>query len=339
MTKISIVIPTFNRAESLSRSIESVIGQTLDAEDYEIVIVDDNSKDETQTIAENFVQQFPGFVRYLRTKHAGLHQARHVGAIAAKAEILAYTDDDAVCDEYWVEELLSAYDNHDIGCAGGKTAVKWDGKPPDWFIPHEAFLAKLDYGPGFRTLTPSESIYGVNFSIKKHVLCKVGGFHPDLINGQRVGDGEIGLCKALHNNDISIGWVPTAIVQHVKSVSDFGTERYLKRSLAHLAVSNLYAQFLNGIPSKPLLLSHSVKALSFCGAHKAIALFKRGNFESRLQHEVCGAYQKAAGIYTWQLIYKQGLRELIRRRNWCEYARSVEDVSESEPYNELSDLH
>jgi glucosyl-dolichyl phosphate glucuronosyltransferase len=325
MVQVSAIIPTYNRAESLSMSIDSVTRQCLDDDDYEIIVVDDHSTDRTSEVVEEHAKKSTHTIRYIVTKEAGLHHARHVGAIAAKADILAYTDDDAVCHPQWLTELLKAYEHPEVGCAGGKIIVRWDEKPADWVLAYEAFMAKLDYGGPCRILSPPDPIYGVNFSLRKNVLREIGGFHPDLVDGERVGDGETGLCRDLHIRGIKIAWVPAAVVWHLKSARRHGTLKYMKRSFQHLGVSAVYAQVLSKFPSRPLLLARSTKAFASCCTYKSIALLLRRQNAQRWQsRELTSAYYKGIGDYELQLMYRTSFRELAQKRNWFDYAQSIE---------------
>ena len=98
MTAVSVIIPTFNRARKVVRAISSVLYQTFT--DYEVIVVDDGSNDETG----HFVAQFHPHIRYLsHSKNLGISAARNTGVKASSAPLIAFLDS----DDYWLPEKLS----------------------------------------------------------------------------------------------------------------------------------------------------------------------------------------------------------------------------------------
>ena len=96
--KVSVVIPVFNGAAFIARAVESVLAQTF--KDFEIVIIDDGSSDNTQTVLEQFSNQ-PN-IRCLYQENAGPAHARNVGVKSASGDYIAFLD----CDDMWFPEKL-----------------------------------------------------------------------------------------------------------------------------------------------------------------------------------------------------------------------------------------
>jgi glycosyltransferase involved in cell wall biosynthesis len=97
MTEVSVIIPTFNRADKLPRAISSVLSQTFN--DFEIIVVDDGSVDDTPLS----LSQFQGDIRYIRhPKNMGVSAARNSGIKASQAPLIAFLDS----DDYWMPEKL-----------------------------------------------------------------------------------------------------------------------------------------------------------------------------------------------------------------------------------------
>ena len=316
--QISAIVPTFNRADTLRSCIESLLHQTLDPQFYEIVIVDNNSNDTTRDTVQAYLGQGHN-VRYVFEPRQGLHFARHAGAKAAKAEIVAYTDDDAIVDSRWLEELVKAYKYHDIGCAGGKITVQWDMKPPDWLLPYECYYGNIDYGTRCRVLSPHEHVFGANISLRREALFEVGGFHPDFIGSQRVGSGEIGLCVELHKRGIKIAWVPTAQVRHLQTVNLNGNLKYLKKHFANQGVVGAHLQLLNEVPSRYRFAARSLVALARYCEYKALAtFFKVKDCHVKLDHELKSSYFLSRSNYELQLAYNKNVRALALSSNRIE---------------------
>lgn len=228
--KISVIVPTYNRANILPMCLDSLVKQEYPKSDFEIIIVDNNSKDNTKKVCENYIKKYPDIsLRYVLEKRQGLVYARHQGAKKAKHEILSFTDDDGILSPIWLKEIGNVFTMCDkVVAVAGKISIKWDTTPPKWVIPYEPLLGKLDYGDKIQ-IKKGLYINGGNFSIKKSVLYEVGGFNPDQIGDWLIGDGETGLCHKLHKKDYLIGWAPNALMEHYQIVKKNATLKDIKR--------------------------------------------------------------------------------------------------------------
>ena len=103
---VAVIIPTFNRKESLLRTLSSLKRQTYPFERFEVVVVDDGSPDDTHTIAD---QQYPFTLRYLTQNNQGATAARNHGAINTEADILVFVDDDVTVSSQTLEALAATH--------------------------------------------------------------------------------------------------------------------------------------------------------------------------------------------------------------------------------------
>ena len=148
--KFSVIIATYNRAEELVKTLESL--KNLESTGpWEVIIVDNNSPDNTHDVVLERVESFPVPLRYIMEKEQGRSAALNAGIRVAQGEILAITDDDVRVDPQWLKNSERALDT--LGCdyVGGKALPIWSGKLPDW-LPnrggkHWGVIALLDYGP------------------------------------------------------------------------------------------------------------------------------------------------------------------------------------------------
>ncbi|MGC8659672.1 MAG: glycosyltransferase family A protein, partial [Desulfomonilaceae bacterium] len=109
--RFSIVVPTLNRCDSLRTSVASLLESKFPPSDYEILIVDNGSTDNTRQIAEKFIESnFGTPIRYFYEPIPGLLSARHMGALESKGEILVYVDDDIEADQYWLNAISEAFE-------------------------------------------------------------------------------------------------------------------------------------------------------------------------------------------------------------------------------------
>jgi MoaA/NifB/PqqE/SkfB family radical SAM enzyme/GT2 family glycosyltransferase len=104
---LSVVICTFNRAELLAKTLGSLVGQTLDKGQYEVIVIDDGSSDTTRECVESFTRILP--VRYFFQKNAGLASARNHGIYTARGQIIFFMDDDDVASASLLEEHLATH--------------------------------------------------------------------------------------------------------------------------------------------------------------------------------------------------------------------------------------
>ena len=121
--KISVILCTYNRCESLTRALESVAASQMpDSVDWEILVVDNNSKDRTRAVTSEFCLRHPGRVRYLFEAQQGLSNARNAGIHEARSEIIAFTDDDVTVEPTWLHNLTASLHDGLWAGAGGEYA-------------------------------------------------------------------------------------------------------------------------------------------------------------------------------------------------------------------------
>ena len=124
---ISVVIPLYNKQDSIVATLQSVLAQTYT--DYEVVIVDDGSTDNSAQVVEEFISAYPQplpkgkGVRLVRKANGGVSSARNTGIMEAKGEYIAFLDGDDLWDKKYLEtlhELICDYPDaviYGIGCA------------------------------------------------------------------------------------------------------------------------------------------------------------------------------------------------------------------------------
>ncbi len=162
---VSVVVCTYDGARTLPHTLEAL--DTVAYPEFEVIVVDDGSTDESAAIARSFG------ARVISTANAGLSHARNIGATAASGEIVAYLDDDAWPDPYWLQYLADTYERTGCAAAGGPNI------PP----PAGTVAESVAHSPGgpihvLVSDTEAEHIPGCNFSIRKDVLEELGGFDP-----------------------------------------------------------------------------------------------------------------------------------------------------------------
>ncbi len=196
---VSVIICSYNGGRTLVACLDS-LGK-LNYPDYEIILVDDGSTDDTRDI----VEQFP-HVRYIYQENHGLSHARNTGAAAAKGEVFAYTDSDCMADVDWLYYLIGTLVSGDYAGVGGPNVT-----PPaqNWI---QACVAAAPGGPSHVLLTDTiaEHIPGCNMAFYRWAFENVGGFDPEY---HKAGD-DVDFCWRLQQAGCVIAFSPTALVWH-----------------------------------------------------------------------------------------------------------------------------
>ena len=175
--KISAIICTHNRAAYLPQAIRSLLEQRLPPEDYEILVVDNNSTDNTREIVTGLMREAPN-LRYFYETNAGLSCARNRGIREAGAPIVAFLDDDALAEDGWLVAILDAFAIEPRpACVGGPVRPWWEMPKPNWFPASLLGCHDRDYGPHAHWCNyPVEQPIGCNMAFWKQAVVEVGGF-------------------------------------------------------------------------------------------------------------------------------------------------------------------
>jgi GT2 family glycosyltransferase len=186
---VSVVLSTYNRAARLPAALDALASQHTTVV-YEIIVVDNNSTDETREVVARYVQRQPGLIRYLFERQQGLSHGRNAGIAAARGAIIAFTDDDVEVSADWIEQLKKTFDSYPYAAyVGGRILPRWAETPPRWLTTaHWSPLALQDYGD-----QPIEvgarwpvCLVGANLAFRREVFDRVGLFAPRL---GRIKDG------------------------------------------------------------------------------------------------------------------------------------------------------
>ena len=181
MQTVSIIICTWNRADSLLASLDTLAGQRLPAGvAVEVVVVDNNSSDRTRAAVEELAARWPlGTLRYLFEGRQGKQFALNTGIRASSGDLLAFSDDDIVFPPDWVAAAVAAFADPLLELAGGKTLAGWPaGGPPRWYDAQmAAIVGGVDLGEA--RLAPPPPGYapaGGNLVARRSLFDKIGLF-------------------------------------------------------------------------------------------------------------------------------------------------------------------
>ena len=177
--------------------------EVLNYPDYEVIVVNDGSRDRTLEIAESY-----GYCRIISQPNKGLSVARNVGAEAATGEIVAYTDSDCVADPDWLTYLVAKMEAGNLAACGGPNFPP----PEDNLVP--AAVAVSPGGPTHVLISDevAEHIAGCNMAFRRDVLLQLGGFDPIY----RAAGDDVDICWRFQDAGYTIGFSPAAVVWHFR---------------------------------------------------------------------------------------------------------------------------
>lgn len=241
--ELSVVVATYQRYGVLPDTLASLLEQNVPTGFLEIIVVD-NSPD--QMAAAEFGSRYDDepTVQYILEPIAGLSNARNVGAQAARAEVVAFIDDDAIADPEWAKELVSPFNDYDgrAGVVGGRVLPRWVKPKPDWLADDlVSYLSIIDWRMKRGPLPKSKWVAGCNIAFAKAALFNAGGFSSSL---GRKGSGlsllsseETDVTAKINENGLLTIYAPEAVVEHVID-PDRLTRQWFRRRSAWQAVSD-----------------------------------------------------------------------------------------------------
>lgn len=180
---ISVIVCTYNRAVLLDSALESLAAQS-GLVSFEVIVVDNNSTDHTQQVLQKWIADGQLVLKVIVEERQGLSYARNAGIGAARGDVIAFIDDDAVVNDDWALQLVSTFSQHpEVDCVGGPVDPDWEITPPPAWIDKE-LLPSVSVGGCYGTLpkllTGKEYPMGVNTAFRSTVFARIGQFDPRL---------------------------------------------------------------------------------------------------------------------------------------------------------------
>jgi glycosyltransferase involved in cell wall biosynthesis len=258
--ELSVIICTYNRSTSLKRTLESIAALSVPNDlEWELLIVDNDSKDDTRETVESFRESRPFRIYYMKEEKHGLSHARNRGIRASRGKLIAFTDDDTTVDKNWAATIVKAFSEYDVQCIGGKILPIWEKPVPGWLSEelHDR-LALLDYGNSpFYMIKPL--IWGANLAVRADTFEKYGLFSTDrgrLPNKLYSGEETHFIGRLLERGG-TVLYMPDAIVHHFIAPERMRKNYFRKWMFQHgelhgLLVGNYPYRNFAGVPDYAL---------------------------------------------------------------------------------------
>ena len=216
---VSVILCTYNRCELLAIALESIAASRMpEATAWEVIVVDNNSSDDTRRVVHEFQRRFPQTFRYIFEPKPGKSNALNRAIGETNAEVLAFMDDDVQVEPDWLYILTRVFDDQKFAGSGGRILPERAFNAPAWLNSSEPYsmapLAMFDLGPEPGEL--HEPPFGTNMAFRREIFSRYGEFRRDL--GPQPGseirseDTEFGI-RLLRAGE-RIGYEPAAVVYH-----------------------------------------------------------------------------------------------------------------------------
>lgn len=219
--KITVILCTWNRCQSLARALDSVAASIFpNSVEWEVVVVDNNSRDQTRDVVDEFCRRYPGRFRYLFEPQAGKSHALNAGIRDAWGDILAFMDDDVIVEPAWLQNLTAPLIEGEWAGVGGRVLPAQSFSPPRWLAldgPYSLghiLYAHFDLGADACELT--EAPFGANMAFRKEMFEKYGDFRTDMgpAPGSEIRYEDVEFSHRLMGADEHLRYEPSAIVYH-----------------------------------------------------------------------------------------------------------------------------
>lgn len=232
--EISVVICSYNREDYIIGAIESLNQQTLAKDQFEVLVVDNNSIDNTGELVQQYIREHPGYhLHYLTESRQGASYARNTGASFSKGWLLCFMDDDAIAERYYLENILNFFRTHpDANGLGGRIIPKYIPAEPKWmshFV--SSLVGNFDYSREVEVFKPGKYPLESNMIVLKEDFTTIGGFNtelPGVVGTLRIGGEGKDFFLRLQALGRKIYYDPKVIVQHVVEVKKL-TPHYMYR--------------------------------------------------------------------------------------------------------------
>jgi glycosyltransferase involved in cell wall biosynthesis len=225
---VTAILCTCNRAKNLAGTLESLAASQLpDSVSWEVLVVDNNSTDQTREVVEDFCRRHPGRFRYLFEEKPGKSYALNSGIANARGEILAFVDDDVTVETRWLGNLTTGLLSGEWAGTAGRILPAQTFTPPPWLSwedcggafrpdPLGILCAHFDWGDQPRDLDLEHLPYGANMAFRRSAFEKCGGFRLDL--GPRpksqIRGEDVEFARRVIRAGERLRYEPSAVVYH-----------------------------------------------------------------------------------------------------------------------------
>lgn len=229
----SVIIATYNRADTLARTLEQFyLQEAVTLVPHELIVVDNNSTDHTAQVIADAAEKYPLVTVF--EEEQGLSHARNAGIAVAQGDVIAFLDDDVLVDKHWLIHLVRCFQQTKADGVGGRSFLMIEGERPPWFgTDFRTLLSEVQMGYQRCDAGDGRGLFGLNFAVTREALDRVGGFDVDLgrKGGVLLAGEERLLLRRIHDTGGTLYYEPRAVVGHIVGPTRLTWSYFVK--LAH----------------------------------------------------------------------------------------------------------
>lgn len=221
MPKLSVIICTYNREDYIEQALNSLADQSLASEQFEIVLINNNSTDKTGELCKKFIAKHKDClqIQYHIEFQQGLSYARNRGIRESKGELLVFMDDDAFASPDYLAQTLRFFDEHpQVLAGGGRIYPRWESQCPVWMSKYlMPLVSVIDWGNDIKYFSGKHFPIGANMMMRRKAFEQYGDFNTRLgrTGKMMLGGEEKDFFFRLYNANEQVAYLPAALVEHL----------------------------------------------------------------------------------------------------------------------------
>ena len=297
--KLTVAIPTHNRAQTLALTLGSLAELKVDPEiDIECLVVDNNSSDATPGVVEAFARTAPFIVRRVFEPRQGSSFARNQAVHEARGELIFFIDDDVIVEADWASELLAEIRRRNLDAACGLVLARWQAAPPPW-LGVEVYGKLAVHAESTPPPERLSQFFSANVGLKRECLERFGLFREDLgvVGGNPMSGEDTELFGRIISGGGKIGIAPRAVVHHLIGPERMTRAYFRRKSFAFGVGSAMGGGRTHNRPDKLIrnvvrmgaAAARGNRPLAFYHQLECVNFF--GYWYGRLKHRVVAGHQ------------------------------------------------
>lgn len=263
--RLSLIIATYNRGAKLCVTLDSLLEQTLPQSLWEVVVVDNNSTDDTAARFASYMAAHPNLnARMVRESRQGVSSARNRGIKESRGEFIAVIDDDETVVPEFLEQYYDLFtDRPDVSAAGGRILPRFESRPPGWMSPYteRAIAGTVDLGDRIGEFPEGKFFGGGNHGFRRSVVERYGGYDPALgrTGAVLLAGEEKEFYMRIRKGGERVEYLPGAVIYHIINPERL-TRSYFERLCRNIGRSErLRTRSVSGWKYALRLLAEAVK--------------------------------------------------------------------------------
>lgn len=310
---LTIIIPTYNRAESLARTLDSILQVNLPSKvKVDVLVVDNNSPDHTKHTVEESAKKAPFPIRHILETRQGSNHARNRGIAEAQGSHLVFTDDDVIVEPEWLNDFINAFRNYpDAACVTGRVVPRFFEPRPEWLSDDLlSYYGEQNFGEKATCLIFPKFPVEMNMAFTKNTLTEIGGFSTLISRDAKTlmsNDGMI-FFNNLAENGLQVMYIPGALLFHL-----IPPERISQKWI----LSRVYWQGVSDVAVRQILTPKSRFSLMAQAWSRGKGLLKAhtgGHISPRRIYWFCSKidFKYRVNIEYTKGVFTRSLKELMR---------------------------